>query len=125
MNDEAEELGSRLVRYTADMVALSGCMTSSQAAKEVATGLLQAVMDVLPRYHAACEMVSNRAFSAEMRRCLRTFRDVRVWLRVIEMSGLLPRERIMGMQSETDAMEATFSRIVNEIERHVVRAFSG
>ena len=60
-----------------------------------------------------------------MRRCLRTFRDVRVWLRVIEMSGLLPRERIMGMQSETDAMEATFSRIVNEIERHVVRAFSG
>ena len=120
MTGKVESLGERLIRYTADMVTLSGWMPSGQASKEIATGLLQAVMDVLPRYHAACELDSDRAFSGEMRRCLHTLRDARVWLRVIEQSALVPHDKIQGIECETDAMEATFSRIIQEIERRVV-----
>ena len=120
MKGKVESLGERLIRYTAEMVTLSGWMPSGQASKEIATGLLQAVMDVLPRYHAACELESDRAFSAEMRHCLRTLRDARVWLSVIEQSDLVPHEKIQGMKDETNAMEMTFSRIIQEIERRVV-----
>ncbi|MBR3650161.1 MAG: four helix bundle protein [Victivallales bacterium] len=120
MDMEAESLDGRLVRYTAEIVALSGRMPSCQAAQEVATGLLQAVMGLLPRYHAACEMDSDRAFSRKIRQCRRMLRDARVWLSVIEKSGLLPHERIQGMQGDTAAMEATFSRIIHEIERRLI-----
>ena len=117
---ETESLDGRLVRYTADIVALSGQMPSGQAAQEVATGLLQAVMGLLPRYDAACEMDSDRAFSRKIRQCRRMLRDARLWLSVIEESGLLPHEGIQGIQGDTAAMEATFSRIIHEIERRLV-----
>ncbi|MBR6059765.1 MAG: four helix bundle protein [Victivallales bacterium] len=120
MAGKVESLGERLIRYTAEMVKLSGWMPSSQASKEIATGLLQAVMDVLPRYHAACEMESDRAFMVEMRRCLHTLRDARVWLSVIERSALLPHEKIQMIENETDVVEMIFSRIIQEIERRVV-----
>ena len=120
MDMEAESLDGRLVRYTAEIVALSGRMPSGQAAQEVATGLLQAVMGLLPRYHAACEMVSDRAFSRKLRQCRRMLRDALVWLSVIEKSGLLPHDKIQGMHGDTVAMEAIFSRIIHEIERRLV-----
>ena len=117
---EVESLDGRLVRYTAEMVALTRWMPSGQAAQEIATGLLQAVMGVLPRYHVACEMNSDRAFSRKIRQCRRALRDVRVWLSVIEKSGLLPHDRIHGIQAETAVMEAIFSRIITGIERRLI-----
>lgn len=117
---EVESLGGRLVRYTAEIIALSGRMPSGQAAKEVATGLLQAVMGLLPRYRAACELESDRVFLQEIRKCHRNVQDARVWLIVIETSGLLPHELIQGIQGETNAMEAVFSRIIHEIERRLI-----
>ena len=77
-------------------------------------------MGLLPRYHAACEMDSDRAFSRKIRQCRRMLRDARLWLSVIEESGLLPHEGIQGIQGDTVAMEATFSRIIHEIERRLV-----
>jgi four helix bundle protein len=77
-------------------------------------------MGLLPRYHAACEMESDRAFSRKISQCRRMLREARAWLSVIEKRRLLPHERIKGMQSDTIVMEAIFSRIIHEIERRLV-----
>lgn len=85
-----EELSQRLLIFAAKIGKLVEKLPDTRLGRHIAGQLIQSGTSPAPNYEEACAAESRADFIHKLRIVLKELRESRCWLRLIEISELLP-----------------------------------
>ena len=112
IKSRADELEERLIDFAVRIIKLSSKLPRTPAGKHVAGQILRAGTSPAPNYGEARGAESPADFVHKLRVVLKELNETSVWLRIIERSGLLPRESLTEIIPENKILCKIFATSV-------------
>jgi four helix bundle protein len=106
------DLDSRLLQYGARIIKLVEALPKTLVGRRIGDQLLRSGMAVGANYEEAQGAESRVDFSHKLQIALKELRESNYWLRLLEVSGKLPRERLADIIDESTELRAILSKAV-------------
>jgi len=100
----SEELSDRFLDYAASIIILVKSLGNSYQGKHISKQLLRSATSVGANYEEAKGAESKADFSHKLQIVLKELRESRFWIRLIKRAGLIPKDKISPILSETDEL---------------------
>jgi len=100
----AEELANRFVDFAAKIIRTCGALCSDYTGKHIYGQLMRSATSAGANYEEARGAESKADFSHKLQIVLKELRESRFWIRLIIRAGLIPKDQILPILSETDEL---------------------
>ncbi|HXF85119.1 MAG TPA: four helix bundle protein [Anaerolineales bacterium] len=105
---DADALKSRTKAFALRTIRLCEALPKNYIGDVIGKQVLRSATSVGANYRAACRARSQAEFSAKLQIVIEEADESAFWLELIEESGLLPPERLLGLRKEADELTAIF-----------------
>ena len=106
------DLGERLLVFAAGIVKLVESLPSSPGGRRIGDQLLRSGTAVGAHYEEAQAGESKADFTHKLQIALKQERESLYWLRLLEVSGVVPREHLAELVDEATQLRAILSKAV-------------
>jgi four helix bundle protein len=106
---QADELEERLIDFAVRIIRLSAFLPKTPAGKHIAGQILRAGTSPAPNYGEARGAESKADFIHKLRIVLKELNETSIWLRVIERSGILAQNLLIGLIQENKELCKIFA----------------
>ena len=106
------DLDARLLEYGARIIKLVEAFPKTLVCNRIADQLLRSSMAVGANYEEAQAAESRPDFTHKLQIALKELRESHYWLRLLQASGKLPRERLADIIDESTQLRAILSKAV-------------
>jgi four helix bundle protein len=113
----ADELEDRLIDFAVRIIKLSASLPATPAGKHIAGQILRAGTSPAPNYGEARGAESPADFVHKLRIVLKELNETSVWLRIIERSEILSRQRLTEIIQENQALCRIFAKSLKTAQR--------
>lgn len=114
MKKAEHDLAERTYQYGRRVVALFGALADNKIAAHIGFQLLRSATSVGANYREASRGRSKAEFAAKMGDCPEELDESSFWLRHIDDSSFVPRERLQPLRAETDELIRIFVTILKK-----------
>ena len=101
---KGDNLEDRLIRFAVTLIQLCDRLPPTPAGRHIAGQLLRSGTSPAPNYAEGRGAESRRDFVHKLRVCLKELNEARVWLKMIGLAQLLPREEVLPVYRECDEL---------------------
>ena len=101
---KGNDIEERMVDFAVRIIGLVSALPPTTAGKHIGSQLIRSGTSPAPNYAEARSAESNRDFVHKLRIGLKELNESRIWLQIIERSGLLPEQRLHEITSECDEL---------------------
>ncbi len=109
---ERNDLSQRLLNYAVRIIKIVEALPRTIVGKRIGDQLLRAGTSVGANYEEAQGAESTNDFVHKLQIALKEVRESNYWLRVIAGAALLPKEKMTGIQDESDQLCRILSKAV-------------
>src|SRR5688572_2090369 len=106
---QADQLEERLISFAVRIIKLAARLPRTPAGKHVAGQILRSGTSPAPNYGEARGAESRADFVHKLKVVLKELNETRIWLRIIERSDILPKERINDIIGENTELCKIFT----------------
>ena len=106
------DLDARLLQYAARIIKLVEALPKTLVCNRIGDQLLRSGMAVGANYEEAQGAESRLDFNHKLQIALKELRESHYWLRLLQVSGKLPRERLADIIDESTQLRAILSKAV-------------
>jgi four helix bundle protein len=106
---KGDDIEERLIDFAVNIIGLCGRLPKNQVGVHIAGQLTRCGTAPAAHYAEARGAESGRDFIHKLRLCLKELNESRVWLRIIDRSGLQPSAKLQSIFQENDEL----CRIIN------------
>ena len=106
---KADELEERLIDFAVRIIKLSACLPKTPGGKHIAGQILRSGMSPAPNYGEARGAESHADFVHKLRVVLKELNETCIWLRMIERSGILAQNLLLGIIQENKELCKIFA----------------
>jgi len=106
------DLDARLLQYGARIIKLVEALPKTLVGRRIGDQLLRSGMAVGANYEEAQGAESRVDFNHKLQIALKELRESNYWLRLLEVSGKLPPERLTDIIDESTQLRAILSKAV-------------
>ena len=106
------DLDARLLQYGARIIKLVEALPKTLVGRRIGDQLLRSGMAVGANYDEAQGAESRPDFAHKLQIALKELRESNYWLRLLEVSGKLPPERLTDIIDESTQLRAILSKAV-------------
>ena len=96
----ADKLEERLINFAVRIIKLSASLPRTPAGKHIAGQILRSGTSPAPNYGEARGAESRADFVHKIRVVLKELNETSIWLRIIELSGLVKRNLLIDIVQE-------------------------
>lgn len=101
---KGDDIEERMVDFAVRIIKLVSSLPPTTAGKHIGRQLMRSGTSPAPNYAEARSAESSKDFVHKLRICLKELNESRIWLQVIERSGLLAEQRLHEITSECDEL---------------------
>lgn len=101
---KGDDLEDRLIRFGVMVIELCNRSSDTPAGRHLSGQLLRSGTAPAAHYAEGRGAESRRDFIHKLCICLKELNESRVWLKMIGMAGLLPREEVVHVYKECDEL---------------------
>jgi four helix bundle protein len=105
-------LDARLLQYGARVIRLVEALPKTLVCNRIGDQLLRSGIAVGANYEEAQGAESRPDFNHKLQIALKELRESNYWLRLREIAGKLPRDRLAGIIDESTQLRAILSKAV-------------
>ena len=106
------DLDARLLQYGARIIKLVEALPKTLVCRRIGDQLLRSGMAVGANYEEAQGAESRVDFSHKLQIALKDLRESNYWLRLLEVSGKMPLNRLADIIDESTELRAVLSKAV-------------
>ena len=106
------DLDARLLQYGARIIRLVEALPQTLVCRRIGDQLLRSGMAVGANYEEAQGAESRVDFSHKLQIALKELRESNYWLRLLEISGKVPGDRLADIINESTQLRAILSKAV-------------
>ena len=106
---QADQLEERLVNFAVRIIKLAANLPRTPAGKHIAGQILRSGTSPAPNYGEARGAESHADFVHKLKVVLKELNETRIWLRIIERSDILRKERIIDIIGENTELCKIFT----------------
>ena len=105
----ADDLEERLVDFAVRIIKLAASLPKSPAGKHVAGQIMRSGTSPAPNYGEARGAESHADFVHKVRIVLKELNETSIWLRIINLSNMLPKSLIIDIAGENKELCRIFA----------------
>ena len=113
------DLDARLLQYGARIIKLVEALPKTLVCRRIGDQLLRSGMAVGANYEEAQGAESQVDFSHKLQIALKELRESNYWLRLLEVSEKMPRDRLADIIDESTQLRAILSKAVATTKAHM------